>query len=99
MDLNFVKSFLHIDAPDEDEYIALLMEATDEYIKSGVGGSALSEDGSVNESKALVRLLKLHLVASMYEQRGYTIDGLNEKAQYTLKSIIHQLRLGGDSDD
>ncbi len=99
MDLDFVKSFLHIDVPDEDEYIALLMDAADEYIKSGVGGAALDESGNVDEAKALVRLLKLNIICSLYEQRGYTIDGLSEKAQYTMRSIINQLMLGGDVGD
>ena len=95
MDLTEIKSFLHIDVDDDDDYIKLLLDVAREYIKNGVGGEAV-KNGEVDEENPLVKLLELNIICSLYEQRGYSIDGLNEKAQYTLKSIVNQLWLGGD---
>ena len=95
MDLAIAKSFSHIDVEDDDDYIELLIKVAREYIKNGVGGEAV-KNGEVDENNPLVELLELNIICSLYEQRGYTIDGLNEKAQYTLQSIANQLRLGGE---
>ncbi|NFN09408.1 head-tail connector protein [Clostridium botulinum] len=89
MDLQQVKQFLRIDFDDDDSYIILLIDVAKEYIIDAVG--------KYDETSARYKLLLLNIVSTLYENREYTIDKTNEKVAYTLKSIILQLQLEGDS--
>ncbi|OSA88814.1 UNVERIFIED_ORG: hypothetical protein B2H93_17270 [Clostridium botulinum] len=91
MDLQQVKQFLRIDFDDDDSYIILLIDVAKEYIIGAVG--------KYDETSARYKLLLLNIVSTLYENREYTIDKTNEKVAYTLKSIILQLQLEGDTVD
>ncbi|WP_252242890.1 head-tail connector protein [Clostridium sp. ZS2] len=91
MDLQQVKQFLRIDFDDDDSYIILLIDVAKEYIIGAVG--------KYDETSARYKLLLLNIVSTLYENREYTIDKTNEKVTYTLKSIILQLQLEGDTVD
>lgn len=85
MDKTLVKNFLRIDIDDDDEYIQLLIEVAKEYITAAVG--------QCEESKPRVKLLMLNIIATLYENRSFTIDKSNEKVQYALRTMIMQLQL------
>lgn len=85
MQLTDVKTFLKVDFDDDDEYIQLLIDVAQEYIVNAVG--------NYDETKALVRLLSLTIISTLYQNREYTIETANEKVQYTLKSMVSQLQL------
>lgn len=90
MDLEYVKGFLRIDTDYDDEYILLLIEAAREYIIGAVG--------KCEEEEARVKILMLNIIASLYENRQYTVNKLNEKVSYTLKNMIMQLQLEEEED-
>lgn len=90
MNLEYVKGFLRIDTDYDDEYILLLIEAAREYIIDAVG--------KCEEEKARVKILMLNIIASLYENRQYTVNKLNEKVSYTLKNMIMQLQLEEEED-
>lgn len=91
MDLEQIKQFLRVDFDDDDSYIILLIDVAKEYIIDAVG--------KYDETSARYKLLLLNIVSTLYENREYTIDKTNEKVAYTLKSIILQLQLEGDTVD
>lgn len=99
MNLEYVKGFLRVDFDSDDEYIDLLMRVASEYVKNAIGKNALDASGNVDDSNPLVRLLMLNIITTLYDARGYTVETANEKAQYTLRSIIKQLQYGGDDND
>ena len=93
MTLEYVKSFLKIDFDDDDEFIALIIEAAREYVIAALG--------KCDEDIARVRLLMLVIISDMYEKRALTVnsDSTNTKVQYTIRSIINQLSCNDMGDD
>lgn len=85
MDLTTVKNYLRIDTDEDDDYLKLLTETAAEYIESIIGIG--------NDERARVKLIKLNIIASLYENRQFTIDKSNEKVQYALQSMLLQLQL------
>ncbi len=86
MTLDEVKNFLKVDFNDDDRLIELEIQAAMEYINDAV-------DNCDMES-ARVRLLILHIVSTLYENRLYTISNTSGKVQYALRSMVLQLQLG-----
>lgn len=84
MNLNTAKKYLRVDYDDEDEIIALEIEAAKEYVKNAVG--------LYDESNPLTELLVLTLVTDMYEKRSYTV-ATSEKCTRTVQSMVLQLQL------
>lgn len=91
MSLEYIKGFLRIDTDYDDEYILLLQEAAKEYVIDAVG-ACQEEDGRV-------RLILLNLIASLYENRQYTINKLSEKVLYPLKTMLLQLQLHNEDSN
>lgn len=89
MELAFVKNYLRIDTNYDDDYITLLLDVAREYITDAVG--------HCDETQARVKLLMLTIIATLYENRAYTIDKNNEKVLYPLKTMVRQLELGGEA--
>lgn len=87
MTLDEIKRFLRVDFEDDDDLIILQLEAAREYIADAVG--------ECDESSARVRLLLLNIVSTLYESRLYTVTQAGEKTQYSLRSMMLQLQLGG----
>ena len=85
MDLEFVKKAIKVDFPDDDDYIALLMESGEEYITDGIA--------PYDDSIARHRLLLIALVDAAYHERSYTVKD-SQKAGYIVKSMAAQLREG-----
>lgn len=90
MELSYVKTFLKVDFNDDDEYISLLIDVAREYVVDAIG--------KCDENIARVKLLMLVIITEMYENRSFTVDTANQKAQYTIRSIINQLQNGDDDD-
>lgn len=94
MDIELVKKFLRIDTNDEDEEIKLLIDVAEEYVAGAIG--------RCDTSKARTKLLMLTLISTLYQNRNYTMTGTdkgNEKAQYTMQTIMMQLGLEGEDGD
>lgn len=87
MELTFIKNYLRIDTDYDDEYIMLLLDVAREYVIDAVG--------ECDETKARVKLVMLNIIATLYENRRFTIDKNNEKVAYTIKTMLQQLCLGG----
>ena len=85
MELDEIKKFLNVDYEDDDEFIKLITSAAREYIVASVG--------KYDETSARCKLLLVTIVTDFYENRCYTINSLNEKLKYTIKSMCMQLRL------
>ncbi len=90
MELDRIRRFLRLDDGEEDEDIMLLYEAAKEYITDAVG--------RCDESSARVRLLILTTCATLYENRLFSVEDAGEKIQYTLRSMLFQLQMGGEDD-
>ncbi|MBR2175467.1 MAG: head-tail connector protein [Clostridia bacterium] len=90
MELDEVKGFLKVDFDDDDNYISLLIDAAREYVVDALG--------KCDENIARVKLLMMVIITELYENRSFTVDTANQKAQYTIRSIINQLQNGDDDD-
>lgn len=85
MTLEEVKNFLKVDFDDDNNLIALEMEAAEEYIVDAVG--------EYKETSARMKLLLLNIVSTLYENRLYTVSQANRKVQYALSGMVLQLQL------
>lgn len=85
VDMKLLKSHLRIDGSEDDDYLAFLVSAAEEY---------LLEAGVPNEKKGTAKynLAVILLVALNYENRnpGIKIDTVN----FSLQSIILHLKTG-----
>lgn len=90
MELGTIRKFLRLDEEEDDEYVELLYQAAREYIVDAVG--------RCDEGLARVRLLILTICATLYENRLYSVEGAGDKVQYTLRSMLFQLQMGGEDD-
>lgn len=88
MDLMSVKKYLRIDFDGDDEILEIIMQAAADYIKSAVG--------DFNAEDPRVKLLFLNIIASMYENRLYSVDTTNEKLSWINSSLLLQLQLEGE---
>ena len=88
MELTFIKNYLRIDTDYDDEYIMLLLDVAREYVIDAVG--------ECDETKARVKLVMLNIIATLYENRKFTIEKNNEKVAYAIKNMLLQLSLGGE---
>lgn len=85
MEFHEVKQMIHVDYSDDDDYIALLLDAGEEYITDAVG--------LYNDDDPRHRLLLVALVDDCYKRRSYTVEK-TEKTAAVLRSICGQLRDG-----
>lgn len=88
MNLASVKKYLRIDFDGDDEILEIIMQAAADYIKSAVG--------DFNAEDPRVKLLFLNIIASMYENRLYSVDTTNEKLSWINSSLLLQLQLEGE---
>jgi uncharacterized phage protein (predicted DNA packaging) len=88
MNLEDIKSYLHIDYEDEDNYLKELIEVSLIYIDSMVG------EAYKNDAKAvkLASLLQKKLISDMYDKRGTEIAS-NSKRDIIVSSILDKLSL------
>lgn len=91
MELETVKKYLRVDEDYDDDYIQLLVDTAIEYIISAVG--------RYDENKARAKLVLLNIVATLYENRQFTIEKAKEEVQYTLKSMLRQLQLETETEN
>ncbi len=84
MELDYIKGFLKVDFSEDDDYIKLLSEVAEKYIKDAVGKCDYSDPRA--------RLLTLVIVTELYEKRSLTVEKAGEKVQYTIRSIITQMQ-------
>ena len=84
MELDFIKKVIKVDFDEDDEYITLLSEVAEKYIKAATG--------KCDYSDPRVRLLALVIITELYEKRSYSVEKAGEKAQYTIRSMISQLQ-------
>lgn len=91
MTLKYVKNFLKVDFNADDEYIQLLIDVADKYVAHFLGEN-------YNEEDPRIKLMKLTLISTMYQNREYIVPNGNEDVQYTLKSIKRQLELEADDE-
>lgn len=91
MTLDYVKRFLKVDFSADDEYINLLIGVADKYIAHKLGKYYNGDDPRV-------KLLKLTLISTLYQNREYTVTESNENVQFTLKSIMAQLELEAEDE-
>lgn len=86
-----IKNFLKVDFNADDEYIQLLIDVADKYVAHILGKNYDKEDPRV-------KLMKLTLISTMYQNREYTVPKGNEEVQYTLRTIKGQLELEADDE-
>lgn len=88
MTLEEVKSYLHIDYADEDNYLNELLDVSLIYIDSMVGEAYKQDEKAVK----LASLLQKKLISDMYENRGTEITS-NSKRNIIVSSILDKLSL------
>ena len=82
-ELDEIKKYLRVDFDDDDSYIELLINTAEEYIEAAVG--------AYREESARQKLLLYNIVATLYENRQFTIEK-EEQVAYLLNSMILQLQ-------
>lgn len=96
MDIKLIKDYLRVDFGDDDDFIKLLDDAANQYILNAVGKPALNDEGKVDEENPLIKLLKLTIISTLYDNRTFTVSKKDEKLQYTIRSILLQLQMEGE---
>lgn len=86
MTLDDIKLYLHIDYPDEDEYLTELIEVSQIYIDSMVGEDYKTDEKAVK----LAQLLQKKLINDMYENMGTEV-ALKSKKDIIVTSILDKL--------
>lgn len=93
MELEEIKLYMRIDSSEDDILIADMQLAAEEYLAN----AGITKDYLKNLYKLAVKLLIKH----WYDNRDATIDGgvgtVSKKLEYSLSSIMFQLRVGDDS--
>lgn len=84
-DINLVKQYLKVDFDDDDEIIRLLISTAESYAQGATGRLDFNEPR--------MKLLIITLVKDWYDNRYFAGEKVSQSAQYTVKSIIHQLTL------
>lgn len=85
ININLVKQYLKVDYDDDDEIIKMLITTAESYAEGATGRLDFNEPR--------MKLLVLTLVKDWYDNRYFVGDKVSQSAQYTVKSIIHQLTL------
>lgn len=88
MTLEEIKSYLHVDYPDDDEYLNELIEVSEIYIDNMVGEAYKSDEKACK----LAKLLQKKIINDMYENRGTEIAS-NTKKDIIVTSILDKLSL------
>lgn len=90
MTLAEVKAYLKIDGDEENDLLYTMMEAAEEYIKSAIG--------TLDETKARVKMLYMACVQDMYDNRqlvavsstGYSAS---QYFRHMIQSLVTQLQV------
>lgn len=85
MDLETLKKFLRIDYDEEDDLLKMILDAAKLWVKNAVG--------KCDENDARVRLLLVNTCSTMYENRTYTIENVEDKVRYINRAMLLQLQL------
>ena len=88
-ELYIVKKFIREDDDGDDILLGIMIEAAKEMIVDAVG--------EYDVTSGRHKLLLLNVVSTLYDNRSYTDGKAQEKAQYTLKTMMRQLQLGEES--
>ncbi len=84
--LEEVKDHLKIDSTEEDNYLKILISASEEFIKNGTGKD-------FDETNSLAKIVCLFLIADLYENRELSTSKLTEKVRSTASMLLTQLAL------
>lgn len=91
MSLEELKKYLCIDCDEDDDLLLGLLEAAEEYLTN----AGVKKD----YRKKLYSLAVKLLVKNWYDdEESISIGNKNDKAQFTLNSIITQLKYCGDNN-
>ncbi|MCI1958598.1 MAG: head-tail connector protein [Clostridia bacterium] len=90
MELEEVKKFLQVDFDDDDDYINLLIEGSEDYIKNAVG--------FFDTSVALCKIAAMTIISTLYTKRSFTLTTADEKS-VILRSILMQLKYSSHAAD
>lgn len=104
MKLKEVKDYLRIDFAEDDEYLQFLIDASESLLfsltnKLEQNSSLYTELARCGQSVEtytahqvkLSRLYRLAVIAEMYENRGLTVEGANDKVRLIYSSILTHL--------
>lgn len=91
VDLETLKKFLRIDYDDEDDLLKMILDAAKLWVKSAVG--------RCDETDARVRLLLVNACSTMYENRTYTTENIEDKIRYFNHAILLQLEVETYADE
>ena len=89
--LGEVKNFLRIDHEDDDVFLVMLIEASEEYIYNATG--------KTYEGNKLAKILKLTLISDWYENRTINVENRKSKIRPVIESILTQLRYKEDDGE
>ena len=85
MTLEEVKEYLRIDEDADDHVIEMMMQATEDYIKSSVG--------SFNPKSSRARMLYLLIMQDFYENRVLVVrESDKQRLAHVVGSIVLQLQ-------
>jgi len=87
--IDCVKQYARIDSDDEDDILALMLEAARRYVNHEVG--------KCDESDERVKVLLLAIVSNMYDNRVLAVDK-NQSVQYVANQMIMQLQFEYDKE-
>lgn len=84
-ELYIVRKFARIDETEEDDVVSIMIGAAKEMIADAVG--------SYDTKSSRHKLLMLSIVSTLYDNRSYASGEAQQKAQYVLKTMLHQLQI------
>lgn len=104
MDLEEVKEYLRIDFEEDDEYIQFLIDVSESLLFSLTNKldqdsslyAELTEAGQQIEAYTaqqvnLSKVYRYAVISEMYENRGLTAEGANDKVRLIYSSILTSL--------
>lgn len=80
-----IKNNLRIDYDEDDNYLQMLLSASEAFIIGGIEMDSLPTDPRVD-------VLQFMLVSLWYENRVSVTSALQQQVPFTINAMIHQLR-------
>lgn len=87
--LEQAKQYSHLDYDYEDEFIKLLIENVEQFLKDSINNYDSKIANAKFEKKA--DLLKLMLIKDMFDNRDL-LDKDNKKLRYSAQSLLNQMK-------
>lgn len=91
--LDEAKQHMRVDSNDDDNYINLLINTSEEFIKNVTGRT-------FDSTNNLAKIACLYIVGDLYDNRQMTTDKMGERVRNIINMILTQLSLcynGGDT--